>query len=491
MSTGTASAGRSQTDDLATLGAEESVLFCDEAGRAYARIADHGQRVVPVQSGWYRQWLRQRYRDVHGGIPTPQAVGAAIDALAAQAAMTGPTEPVHTRVAGTDDRLHLDLGTDKVATVSPEGWEVERAEVAFRRKSTAKPLPAPTSGGSLSQLTRFLNVGPEALVLVVAWLVMALRPRGPYPVLILQGEAGSAKSTATKMLKALIDPTRPMVRSLPRSERDLAIAADGCWVLAFDNLSGLPTWTSDALCRLSTGGGFATRALYTDDEEHVFDLTRPVILNGLDAIATRQDLITRGLIVRLEPISDEERRDESEIWEEFEAARPSMLGALLDAASSALKLEPSTHLVSKPRLADFMTWVSAAEPALGWEPGTFVAAYEANAAFALRMSLDGSAVAQAVIDLVRRPNAEGRWEGTPTALFEEINYGKTPQDRADRAWPKNPQALSRKLTLLAAALRAEGIDITDTTVGRDTSKQRWVVIRDASVAGDAGDGGNV
>ena len=59
------------------------------------------------------------------------------------------------------------------------------------------------------------------------------------------------------------------------------IAATNGWCLAFDNVSVIQAWLSDALCRLATGGGFATRGLYTDDEETIIDAQRPVVLNGV------------------------------------------------------------------------------------------------------------------------------------------------------------------------------------------------------------------
>ena len=125
---------------------------------------------------------------------------------------------------------------------------------------------------------------------MLAWLIQALRPQGPYPVLILQGEQGSAKTTIERMLRALVDPSTAPLRTTPRNEHDLYIAATNTWVLAFDNISNLQPWLSDALCRLSTGGGFTTRTLYENREQELFDAMRPVILNGISDVATRPDL---------------------------------------------------------------------------------------------------------------------------------------------------------------------------------------------------------
>ena len=98
------------------------------------------------------------------------------------------------------------------------------------------------------------------------------------------------RATAAKLLRSLVDPARPPTMGMPRNERDAVIAARNRHVLAYDNLSGLPTWFSDTLCRLSTGEGYATRALYTDDEEVVMEASRPVILTGIENPSVRGDL---------------------------------------------------------------------------------------------------------------------------------------------------------------------------------------------------------
>ncbi|HEX2070808.1 MAG TPA: hypothetical protein VHF90_04065 [Thermoleophilaceae bacterium] len=483
-----------QTDELVELAQQQVTLVCDSSRRTYAWIPQKGGGVTlaGLRSRMFRRHLQRSYRAKYGTVPSQHTVSAAVEALDAEAA-DSEEATLHTRIAGGDGVVRVDLNdqSGRAVEATSEGWKVAASpDTAFRRKPTARALPEPIRGGSLGRLGDFINVSGSDLKLVIAWAVGALLPEGPYPVLILQGEAGTAKSTASKLLKSLIDPGLPLLRPLPRSERDLAIAAEGAHVLAFDNLSGLPTWMSDALCRLSTGGGFATRALFTDDEEWVVEITRPLVLNGIDAIATRQDLITRALVIRLDTIPPEDRVDEAEILAAFEAERPRLLGALMDAVSMAIQQAPSTQLSHRPRMADFASWVTAAEPALGWEPGTFLAAYEANAAYALRLSLDGSPVARAVTELVRSPGGEPSWEGTPTQLLDVITQFRPLEVTKGRAWPANAQSLSRKLTLLAPALRADGIDIVDMHQGRDADKERWVVVTDRHRSGDAGDGGD-
>ena len=204
-------------------------------------------------------------------------------------------------------------------------------------------------------------------MLVVAWALACLRNRGPYPVIVLSGEQGSAKSTFSAILRALLDPNTAPLRALPREDRDLFIAASNGHVLAFDNVSGLPAWISDTLCRLATGGGFAVRQLYSDQDEVLFDAARPVILNGIEDIVTRPDLADRAVFLTLEPIPEERRRPEQELWAAFEAERPRILGVLLDAVAKGWPSCRSTKLDKLPRMADFALWATACETAL-WPP---------------------------------------------------------------------------------------------------------------------------
>src|SRR5204863_1389024 len=164
----------------------------------------------------------------------------------------------------------------------------------------------------------FLNLpSRNDFVLIVAWLLAALPAGGPYPLLAISGEQGSAKTVLSKLLKALIDPNAAPVRSLSREERELMIAANNGYLLAFDNLSGLPHWLSDALCRLASGGSFAVRRLYTDDEEVLFQAARPIVLNSIDDIIARADLADRAIFLSLGPIGKVQRRSEAELWREF------------------------------------------------------------------------------------------------------------------------------------------------------------------------------
>jgi hypothetical protein len=255
------------------------------------------------------------------------------------------------------------------------------------------PLPIPQRGGSIEALAAFLNLpAPDEFVLVVAWLLAALQRGGPYPVLVIAGEQGAAKTMLTKILRALLDPNAAPTRAPPREERDLMIAANNGHILAFDNLSSLPSWLSDALCRLASGGSFAIRQLYTDCDEVLFQAARPAILNGIEDVVCRSDLADRAIFLTLRPIADERRRTERQLWREFEVVRPRILGALLDAATHGLRRLSRVQLERSPRMADFALWATACETAF-WPSGTFLRVYDANRRGAIEGVIEADPVA--------------------------------------------------------------------------------------------------
>jgi hypothetical protein len=317
-------------------------LFHTAADTAYADLMIDGHRESwPIHSSRFRAWLRRRHYEATGEAATAEAVSSTINLLEARAQFDSAERIVNLRVAEHDGRIYLDLADEewRGVEVSSHGWHVVRfTPVRFRRTAGMLPLPLPDRGGSIDDLASLLNLqSRNDFVLVVAWLVAALRGRGPYPVLGISGEQGSAKTVLTKILRSLIDPHVAPLRTLPRENRDLFIAANNGHVLAYDNLSGLSPWVSDSLCRMASGGGFAVRRLYTDEDEVLFEAARPAILNGIEDVITRTDLADRGIFLSLPHITAAQRRPEHELWRQFEVARPRMLGTLLDANAHGLR----------------------------------------------------------------------------------------------------------------------------------------------------------
>jgi hypothetical protein len=454
-------------------------LFHTPFGDSYAsvQVRDHHE-THPVKAKGFRRWLVRAYFERYDRPPGNQALQDALGLLEARAEFDGPEREVYVRVAEHAGNVYVDLANEnwQVVEITPSGWRMVSGEdvpVRFRRPRGMLALPTPLPAGEANEgceglLRRFFNVsGEEDLRLIVAWLVAALRPTGPYPVLLFQGEQGSAKSSAERLVRALVDPSAAPLRTTPRNERDLYITADNAHVIALDNISTLQPWLSDALCRLSTGGGFSTRTLYENREEEIFEGMKPVILNGITDVATRPDLLDRAIVVALPPIPDEERRLEAELWGEFEQACPAILASLFDAIAGALRSVEDVRLEGMPRMADFAVWATAAEESLGWDAGAFMAAYTGNRREATDSALDADPVAAAVLDFM---SVRDQWTGSATELWTALGELVDEDIRKIKAWPGAPNALTSRLKRLAPTMRRAGIEYSEERTGRKGSR---------------------
>jgi hypothetical protein len=467
--------GPKQADILIAL-AQTAELFHTPDGTGFADLEINGHRETwPIRGKGFRRWLARCFFEETGGASGSEALQSALNVIEAKAHFDAPERQVHIRVGGLDGRLYLDLGDEawRAVEIDATGWRViDNPPVRFRRASGMKPIPIPVRGGSVATLRSFLNVQTDAdFVLVVAWALAVLRNRGPYPVIVLSGEQGSAKSTFSAILRALLDPNTAPLRALPREDRDLFIAASNGHVLAFDNVSGLPAWISDTLCRLATGGGFAVRQLYSDQDEVLFDAARPVILNGIEDIVTRPDLADRAMFLTLEPISEDRRRPEQELWAAFEAERPRILGVLLDAVAKGLAELPRTKLDKLPRRADFALWATACETAL-WPSGMFWSAYCDNRDQAVEGVIEADPIAAAVRAIM---SARTEWTGTASDLLGALAEMAGERVAKAKTWPDSPRALAGRLRRAATCLRKIGIDIGFNREGRARTRMIRIV----------------
>lgn len=471
-----------ETQQLLDLVAELNVEFFIDADAVHATVSvERAGQVrnehLALRGDRFALWLRGAYYKAYGAPASGTAIRQAINLLDARCQFEDcPHAELRVRIAEHDDALFVDLHDDEARAVeiTKSGWSViTNPPVKFVRSGNLLPQCLPQRGGSIDELRPFINVaGDDDWTLLVAWLIGALHPHGPYPLLSLTGEQGAAKSTIARVARCLVDPAAVPIAAPPGGVRDLCIAARHAHVLAYDNLSGISGTLSNALCRLATGGGFATRRLYTDSDEVAFRATRPVILNGISDPATRGDLLDRCVCVTVPRIADEHREAESDFWRRFEHAKPRILGALFDAIVVAKRTLPQIRIDKLPRMADFARWVTAAESGLGWHSGTFLAAYRRNREHVAVDVVQRSLPAMAFVRLAK---SKRYWKGSATSLLRELASDRWSDARIRRAkdWPRTPQELGILLTRLAPDLRRLDIAVDS---GRK-NQQRWWELR--------------
>jgi hypothetical protein len=457
--------------------AGEAVLSHTSEGSAYASFPTNGHTETwPLDSKAFRGWLSRKFYEKFQKPPGRDAIRDTSEFLEARALYESQEDAVFVRVGQHGESVYLDLGNSqwRVVEITKAGWRiVSNPPIRFRRANGILPLPNPESGGSLELLRTLINARDEnSWTLIAGWMVGSLRPSGPYLVLALQGEAGSAKSTTAKMLRALIDPSSSMVRSSPANVTDLMIAARNSWVLNFDNMASVPPWLSDAICSIATGGGLSRRQLFTDNDEVIFEASRPVILNGIEDLAVREDLAERSVNILLRSIQAENRRTERELWNQFRTMHPQILGALLDAVSAALRDLDKVDLHGSPRMADAVEWITASEMGLSLSPGSFLQALGENQNDTVNTNLEMDPVASSIASLIEETN---EWEGIASQLLALLNCRINEDTKRSRSWPGSPKAFAGRVRRAGTLLRKSGIEITFER--EPATRRRLLIIR--------------
>ncbi len=403
-------------------------------------MADHATEAF---SNIGHQWVPQ--------VPAATAVREAIGTLDGIAVLRGEERRLAIRVGGDRKGIWLDLGRAdwKAVRISTEGWKVvSGADIAFVRPSTMLQLPEPKRGGSIKSLQRVVNVQPAEFVLAVGWLLQALNPVGPYPIIDAHGPSEAGKTATCKTLLRVIDPTSVELRQARKTD-DLLIAARNNWALGFDNLSYLSWDWSDTLCMLATGISSGTRKHYTNDEEHVFTVQRLVPFNGIPVDLTeRSDLASRTIKLEIVPLKV--RRTEADLAEEFAEAWPKVLGALLDGLVGALSGYQMIEVPEPARLMDFERFAEAGCRAMGFAEWEFVDAYAANRHGSIVISVEASAVGRAVTAFLKK-HPKG-FTGQMSVLYDKLETYKA--NASWRVWPKSPTKLSTELRRLTKPLAA-------------------------------------
>lgn len=459
-------------DKLIALARGQCTFVHDAQGEPYAVLDAAGARQVHgVQSSGFSDYLSHAYYDEHDRAPTESSLKVALATLRGQAKFDGEACDVFTRIAKTDAGYWLDLCNEswQCVQVTAAGWAVVAGEGAplFTRSASMRPLPVPKRGGTLDALWPLVNIPVADRPMVLTWMLECLRADTPHVVLELVGEQGSAKSSTQKLLRRLLDPNQADLRAAPKSVEDVWIAARNSHMVSLENLSHLPPQYQDALCMLATGGGYSARTLYTNAEETIIDLRKPIVLNGISVIVTAQDLLDRCLHIDLPTIHSRELAGDIEA--RFETAQPALLGALLDLFVKVLAMLPSVAIEREhlPRMADFAALGEAVFRVQGQPAGTFLSRYSDKRKDGVVRTIDASPVGAALTTyLAESPSG---FNGPLTNLLATLDRYRPHGE----AWPKSAKGLGDALRRLAPSLRLIGIECK--SEGKTGGAIRWSI----------------
>jgi DNA-directed RNA polymerase subunit M/transcription elongation factor TFIIS len=461
----------SQADKLVLLCEQrQPVLFCDQTGAAYARVEWRGvYMTMHLRSQAFKAWLANLLWLSEQKAPGTQAVYSAINVLTAMA-NSGPKYALFNRVAPSENCFWIDMCDEKwrAIKVSANGWEiVENPPTIFKRYDHQLPLEEPKHGGDPWKLLVFLNIAPDdkdSQLLLPCLSISYMIPKIPHPILGVHGHQGSAKSWLFRIIGSLIDPSKTPLLRIPWDDRERIQQLDHHWCVFYDNISGFSREMSDDLCRAASGGGFTKRALYSDDDDVIYDFLRCVGFNGINIAAQRGDLLDRCLLISVKDIPNDKRKTEQQLDSEFEACRSEILGGLLDTLVKAMQLYPSVNPKGLFRMADFTRWGCAIAKALGKTEQAFIDAYGNKVNTQIEEAVHASPVATVLLDLLETWK---NWEGTPTKLFTDMldHATKLKISTRQKSWPKAPHVLMRQLNDLAPSLKALGWEIIESKSG--------------------------
>jgi hypothetical protein len=433
------------------------------------------RRIFPLRSADFRDWLTANYYSEFETAPSNLAFRDALRTLEARAQYGDtPAQKIDRRLSFEGDpfvpsKIFLDLANPagEILEITSHGWNItDNLRRSFRQSSSTLPLPVPTNPQSLTpnpleQFAELFHLSPSARTRIFTWLAAALRPIGPYPILVLRGPASSGKSVLARGLRVLIDPSTAPLRRLPARDREVLRLALQNWILVFDQIHRVPLKISEALCAISSGDGLEVAQPDARDAALV-EIARPIILIApLDEAQSPwnppRSLANRSLTVDFPPIAAP--RPEAAVWASFEALRAPALGALAQAVSSALLRIRDIDMGNVARFPDCAAWAAAAAPALGLDPNAIAEAVADPDSVWI-----GSDPLRDTLYALLRSNPA--WSGDATALLAKLR-ALAPL----ATLPSTPKGLSQALA------RIPGINVSK---GKGTHGQRTLSIFDAS-----------
>src|SRR5215207_1626358 len=456
-------------------------LFVDQHAEAHTFVAELGQ-AVPISRA-NRLLTKLLYEHEEKAPSNDGLIGArrVLDMLAHE---SGDVRQLHTRAAFHEGAVFYELAPGRMVRIDEHGWELDHdPPVYFRAVPNLKPLPNPVRGGKLEDIAQWVNLKTDRdkrLYLTYVTLV-ALAHIQRY-ILQTTGVMGAGKTTASRVVKRLLDPTGNEAVTIDR--RDFLQKAAHCYILMLDNQNSLPEWFQDTLCRLVTGESDSKRVLYTDEEDLIWSMQRAVLLNGINPPTDRGDVQDRTLPIELERLDKRRRIPEDDFWMQFSLKHPELLGALFDALSGALKERHTVKLAERPRLADWGLYAAALYESQGWGVQTFLEDWKGVEETQHQGTLDGSIVAQAVIFYMKDKD---RVELSAAKLHAaiEARAGDDLDLKDDKTWPKTGRTLWKRIREVTPLLEVHGIRAyrkTDNRAGRP-------IVLDTDFTDDQGDQG--
>lgn len=456
--------------------------------RDYPEVNTH-KEIIKLKSQLFKTYISNLVYKTDKKVIGSEAVSNALNILHFKA-LVGSPYTLYNRVApdpSGDGSIWYDMADslNRAYHITKDGWTLENdVPILFRRYEHQQPLVEAVQGGDPKLILDYVNLGSTGKVLKVPsnasiasnteklyeqkkllFMVQCasyLIPDIPHPILALFGCKGTWKSSSQTYVRQVFDPSSVPTLSMPRDESSLMQQLEHHWIPIYDNISSLPTWFSDALCRAVTGAGQETRELYTDDGCIIRQYKRCIMLNAINLPAQKGDLLDRTTLLETVP-DPQARKTEEELNTAYQQERPAILGGFLDLMVKTLQVKDNIEPSKLFRLADFTRWGCAITEALGYTQQDFIDACEANLQTQNDATVDASPTSKAFIEYcnnrLNTHSVKDPFVGTPEYVFRMVTqYAEDNMSISTRqkGWAKSAQAFTRKLNESRDALAAQG-----------------------------------
>ena len=440
----------------------------------YVMIKINGNyKVLFLGSNECIQWLKSAYYDHSGKVHSNDLYKNALSLITAQSITNEITiEKIYTRIAIVNGDIFYNLcdGDYQLVHITKDGYSITKTGLdnpMFRRKSSplSQPIPKkPKDRNPLQELVDLLRIPQENKQLFKVHLISLFIEHYPIPIMILHGEAGSAKSTITATVKKIVDPSPENRNSLPESIDDLNIHVFNRYLSNFDNISFIPHKTSDECCKIITGHAHNKRELYTDDGEIILTVKGRILLNGVTPNVEYTDLMDRSIFYESKFLPENERLTDEEFDKKLDELIPYLLDQIFQTLSDMLKNIESVkpEIKFKKRMADFTVYGECISRSLGYEKFSFIEAYQNNLNSNSLRAYESWPIINVVLDIIRTKGRD--FEISVDELYQKckiIAFEKSLDTKSQFSkFPKNESALSGQLTRLSGSFRNSGYNIT-------------------------------
>ena len=368
---------------------------------------------------------------------------------------------VYNRIAGNENEIYFFLSDDMWNTVviAEDGWEiVQQTDYKFLKKANTKAQVFPKNHKSKQLddlLRRFVNLDKESYALFKIALIQYFFPNSSHYIAVISSEHGTGKSTITKLIRELIDPSVANVSFIPDNTEEIKNHLANNMVVAFDNTKHQKDIVSDILCSAVTGSSFTKRTLYTTADETILNVHNIVILNGINIVPNKSDLLERSILFELKKIPTDKRKTDKEFWDKFAKYKPYILGEIFSIISKALGIRKNLSLTKTHRMSDAYTDMVAIAMAMGYTEGEFSQIFYSNRKKLEKAYSEGNYFVSSIVEYMEERNNKPI-ENTMTHIYQLIKNSK----KGDvRFFPKSASSFSRKLKEEESALNLAGYKV--------------------------------